>query len=298
MQVTLVNALDLQRQALETCSLELFEQEVMERIGPFWKPFMNRFPGGNPTLSPAMNAAQMMGYYSPLDDCQEGIKAITAFEQANTWQACATAAQRALDALSPETHGLKLGPIHFTFILGNLKTLKLEYGAYTGAQGMGSALVMGWPNEIGTPRLPVASAHEINHLVRFAFEPFMPNLTLGKYLVAEGLAESFALEIVGDKSLIGPYSSALSQSQLEAVKPKFSAALYEADFNVARAYIFGDWAAEQFHYPKKGIPDYAGYTVGFELVQTYLRRSGKTATEATYIPWEEIVNESGYFEEA
>ena len=154
---------------------------------------------------------------------------------------------------------------------------------------------MGYPNPVGTPRLPVASAHEINHIVRFAFEPFMPDLTLGKYLVAEGLAESFGLEVVGDTSLVGPYCTALSADEINRVKPRFREALEESDFNVVRGYIFGDWAAEKFHYPKQNIPDYAGYTLGFELVQAYLERSGQSAAEATYVPWQEIVEGSDYF---
>ncbi len=295
MKLTIIDGLKLQREALESCSLELFETKVMAKLEPFWKPFLNRFPQKDGSQSAALGAAQLMGYYSPFEDCQKGLSALAEFDTAKTWDACAAAAQKALDMLNPEAHGLTLPPIQFTILLGSLKVLKLNYGAYTGAQHMGAAMVMGWPNKLGTPRLPVASAHEINHIVRFAYEPFMPNLTLGKYIVAEGLAEAFGLEIVGDKSLVGPYSSALSQEQLEAVKPKFKEALYEPDFNLNRAFIFGDWAAEQWHYPKKGIPDYAGYTLGYELIQAYLERTGKTASEATYTPWEEIVSDSGYF---
>ena len=64
---------------------------------------------------------------------------------------------------------------------------------------------------------------------------------------------------------------------------------------MVRGYIFGDWAAERFRYPKQGVPDFAGYTLGFELVQAYLKRSGGSAAEATYLPWQEIVEGSGYF---
>ena len=188
-----------------------------------------------------------------------------------------------------------LEPIHFTLVLGSLQTLDLKYGAYTGAQQPGAALVMGYPNPVGTPRLPVASAHEINHIVRFAFEPFMLDLTLGKYLVAEGLAESFGLEIMGNTALVGPYCTALSAAQVEKDKPRFKEALEESDFNVVRGYVFGDWAAERFYYPAQHIPDFAGYTLGFEIVQAYLKRTGKSAAEATYVPWREVVKAAAYF---
>ena len=176
-------------------------------------------------------------------------------------------------------------PVQFTLVLGSLRHLDLKYGAYTGAQQPGAALVMAYPNPVGTPRLPVASAHEIHHIVRFAFEPFMPDLTLGKYLVAEGLAESFGLEVVGDESLGRTLQRRpVRRNKSKGVKPRYKEVLEESDFDVVRGFIFGDWAAERFHYPKQNVPDYAGYTLGFELVQAYLKRTGHSAAEATYVP--------------
>ena len=296
MKIQTVDTLTAQREALTACSPEMFQDRVMGPLEPFWEPFSARFPQPpDAGSSPALTAAKMMGWYTPEEDCAEGLEALQIFEDAGTWQACAEAAQRALETLDPEAHGLDLEPISFTLVLGSLQNLDLKYGAYTGAQQPGAALVMGYPNPVGTPRLPVASAHELNHIVRFAFEPFMPDLTLGKYLVAEGLAESFGLEIVGDESLVGPYCTALNREQIAAVKPRYQEALQESDFDVVRGYIFGDWAAERFRYPKQGIPDFAGYTLGFELVQAYLKRTGQSAAEATYRPWREIAEAAAYF---
>jgi uncharacterized protein YjaZ len=67
-------------------------------------------------------------------------------------------------------------------------------------------------------------------------------------------------------------------------------------FDVVRGYIFGDWAADRFGYPAQGLPSFAGYTIGFRLVQAYLARTGRSAAEATYTPWEEIVAESRFLE--
>lgn len=290
-----IDTLSAQREALASCSTEAFTERVMGPLESFWKPFVERFPQRDDDVDPAMRAATMMGYYTPEEDCREGLEAIRRFEAAGTWQACVDAARGALEALDPAAHGTEVAPVRFTLVLGSLRTLDLAYGAYTGAQHPGAALVLGYPNPVGTPRLPVASAHEIHHLVRFAFEPFMPDLTLGKYLVAEGLAESFGLEIEGDGTLVGPYCTALSPSQAEEVKPRFREALEESDFDVVRGYIFGDWAAERFGYPRQNVPDHAGYTLGFELVQAYLERTGRSAAEATYVPWREIVEASGYF---
>jgi uncharacterized protein YjaZ len=66
-------------------------------------------------------------------------------------------------------------------------------------------------------------------------------------------------------------------------------------FNEVRGYIFGDWAAEAFSYKPQGLPNFAGYAMGYHLVQSYLRESGRTAAQATYVPWQAIVEESRLF---
>ena len=91
-------------------------------------------------------------------------------------------------------------------------------------------------------------------------------------------------------------SAALTPAQIEALKPRFKAGLHVMGFNEIRGYIFGDWSAEQFQHAKLGIPDYAGYTLGFEVVQAYLKRTGQSATEATYVPWHTIIEASHYFD--
>jgi uncharacterized protein YjaZ len=295
MSIQPIDSLSTQRAALEANSPAVFCERVMQPIERFWKPFMDRFPI-DPNVEPALAAAQAMGFYNPTDDREAGLRALDAFEEAGTWPVCVAAIEKAYAALAPAVHGLDIGDVQFTLLLGSLRILREEYGAYTGFQQLGMALVMGWPNPIGTPRLPVASAHELNHIVRFQFEPWTQHTTLGQYLVAEGLAESFGVEVVGDKRLAGPYSTALTPAQVAELKPRFKAALEITSFDEMRSYIFGDWAAEQFHYPKLGVPDYAGYTIGYDVVQAYLARTGMTATEATYVPWREIVDVSGWFE--
>ena len=294
MNIQPIDTLTAQQKALESCSEEIFITQVMEPLEDLWKPFMGRFPQDT-DAHPALSAATMMGYYTPEDGCKAGLEALQTFEEADSWQACVRAAEGALELLNSAAHGVEIDPIQFTLVLGSLRSLDLAYGAYTGVQQPGIAVVTGYPNPLGTPRLPVASAHEIHHIVRFAYEPFMPDLTLGKYIVAEGLAEAFGLEVVGDASLVGPYCTALTPEEVESVKPRFRDAVNESDFGVVRGYVFGDWAAEQFHYPKQGVPDFAGYTLGYELVRAFLERTGTSIVEASYLPWQEIVEGSGYF---
>lgn len=293
MTIEPINSLMNQRAALEAGRMEVFRERVMMPLERMWRPFVGRIPQAQG--DPALGVAQAWGVYSPQDGVEEGLRALDEFERAGVWTVCVATLQEALKRLKPAAHGVELEAIQFTLLLGSLRVLRMEYGAYTGAQMPGYAVVLGWPNPLGTPRLPVASAHELNHIVRFSYEPWTPATTVGQYMVAEGLAEAFGVETVGDESLVGPYSRALSEAQIEAMKPRFKAALETTGFDTLRAYIFGDWAAEQFSYPKQGIPDYAGYTLGYAVVNAYLEQTDKSAAEATYVPWQEIVEESGYF---
>jgi uncharacterized protein YjaZ len=296
MTIQPINSLAAQRAALEANSLDVFSKQVMQPIERFWKPHLQHF-AIDANIDPAIAAAKAMGFYNPTEDRDAGLRALDAFDQAGTWQVCVDAMEKAHAALAPADHGLDIGEVQFTLLLGSLRILREQYGAYTGFQQPGMAMVMGWPNAIGTPRLPVASAHELNHIVRFQYEPWTMNTTVGQYMVAEGLAESFGVEVLGDKTLVGPYSTALTPAQIDEMRPRFKAALETTGFDVMRSYIFGDWAAEQFHYPKLGIPDYAGYTIGYEVVQAFLARTGMSAAEATYVPWREIVEVSKWFVE-
>ena len=38
--------------------------------------------------------------------------------------------------------------------------------------------------------------------------------------------------------------------------------------------------------------------MGYQVVQAYLNRTGKTIIEATFTPFEEIIEQSGFFTEA
>ena len=117
---------------------------------------------------------------------------------------------------------------------------------------------------------------------------------MGQYIVAEGLAEAFAAELYGADKL-GPWVSILDDEQAAAIMPRFREAIGLRGFDITRAYIFGDWAAESSGYAAQEIPDFAGYCIGYRTVRAFLAKSGLSAAEATYLPWREIVDGSGLF---
>jgi uncharacterized protein YjaZ len=145
------------------------------------------------------------------------------------------------------------------------------------------------------PRVGPASVHELNHNVRFKIVPFLPmHITVADYIIAEGLAEAFAAELFGEE-LVGYFVTDFNEEELAIARHVISGALEVSGFNAVRGYIFGDTIAATWGLPKAGVPDFAGYAIGYRVVQQYLQRTGKSAVEATFLPSQEIIAESGFF---
>ena len=300
MNIHPINALAGLRTALEAPEserLDVFRREVMEPLRPFWAMFRNfgQQPLEDEQQEDVLGVARAFGYYSPELDVAAGLEALHKLEEAGSWITCVDAVRKAFAVLDPASYDVKLPDIQFTFVLGDPVMLgkndKIQ--SYTGFGGMpGLIMMMAWPNAFNLPRLAAATAHEANHNVRFSVEPWTQATTVGQYMVAEGLAEAFAVELYGEDK-VGPWATALSAAEIEMHKPRYREAL-EVTGDI-RGYIFGDWIVEDFGTEPLGLPDFAGYTVGYEVVRAYLKRTGQTAAAATYVPWREIVGESEFF---
>jgi uncharacterized protein YjaZ len=165
---------------------------------------------------------------------------------------------------------------------------------YAGAQIPGYVVLPIWPNGYNLPRIAAALVHEFNHRVRLSHEPWTFATTVGQYIVMEGLAESFAAELYGPE-FVGPWTSSLSAQEIASARTIIGAALDISGFDKIRTYIFGDETSKRWDAPVLGLPHCAGYAIGYQVVQAYLHRSGKTATEATFVPYDEIIETSGFF---
>lgn len=303
MELITIDALTGQRAMLAAPTgqrMDVFRERVMTPLAPFWEPFMAWMPPteGDEEVEPMLRAARRFGYYSPEQDAEAGLQALDRFAAAGTWAESVAAVERAWATLDPEAYGIVLPTVRYTLLLGDPAKLDPKLGGYTGAGGWpGQVLAIAWPNDFNLPRLAAVSAHELHHNVRFSYEPFVPQtVTVGQYIVAEGLAEAFAAEQHGEDKL-GPWVHSLDDDGVAAILPRFRAALDQGGFDLTRGYIFGDWAAQSFGYPPQGIPDFAGYCIGYRTVRAFLTRRGLTATEATYLPWQEITAGSGLFDD-
>lgn len=299
MQIEAIDTLTGLRAALEAPAdrrLDIFRSQVMEPLRPYWEPMLayaapkdQAEPG-----DPALAAARAFGYYTPDLGAESGLRALDQLAAARAWPQALAALQQAKDALAPEAHGVPLDRVRFSLVLANPAFMRERTGSYSGFGGWpGLTMVIVWPTDFNLPRLPSAAIHELHHNVRLRFEPWSEQTTVGQYIVLEGLAEAFVAEQHGEAK-VGPWARALSPEQIAALRPRFRENLTVAGYDQIRGYLFGDWAAEAMGFPAQGLPDFAGFTVGYELVRAYCTRTGRTVVEATYVPWQEIVEEARY----
>ena len=114
-------------------------------------------------------------------------------------------------------------------------------------------------------------SHEYVHLVRnllfprgivggvLVYQKSQEPETLLDAMVAEGIADTFALELCPD--LDPPWTHALTPEAEESVWPKVRRRLAVSDTSEIRRVLFGD---------NDRIPVWTGYTIGHKIVRGYL----------------------------
>jgi hypothetical protein len=175
----------------------------------------------------------------------------------------------------------------------------LERGGYTGAIDWTQPRFLGqfWEvNEYNLPRLGGLLAHEMHHLIRQRLFPWnMQKTTVADYIVIEGTAEAFAASLFGEDK-VGYFITEFDSNDFETARRLIGQGLQATGFNVIRSYIFGDALAERSGYQALGgMPTYGGYAIGYHVVQAFLKRSGLSIEEATFVSADEIVQGSGFF---
>lgn len=106
-------------------------------------------------------------------------------------------------------------------------------------------------------RLSQMVAHELHHAKRFRGPGY--GSTLLEACVSEGLADRFAIELLGAD--VSPWSTALTAADLEAWLTRASAEFNRANYGHS-AWFFGT---------SPDIPRWTGYAVGYHLVAEYQR---------------------------
>lgn len=215
---------------------------------------------------------------------------LDALAAADAWSRTARALERGRAAFARYADRIPLDTVVFGLYLADMPDLP-GLGGYTGFGG-----VPGWimtvysrPDAYNLERVEACTVHELHHNILGAAFPAAPMIaSVGAYIVGEGLAESFAAELYGAE-LIGPWVTEFDESRLNETRAALHAALDKTGFDTVRNYIFGGEAT--------GLPPFAGYAIGYQVVQAYLRRTGSSVVDATFVPAQEIIAESGFFAE-
>jgi uncharacterized protein YjaZ len=275
-------------------------QIYLEELVQPWKQMMDMMKQGDGgQQDDPLAGARAWAWLLP-DQVEETQIVLAKLEAADAWATAEKALAQAAASFSPYRERIPFDAITGWLVLGDAARGNSYEHGYTGATDWFQPRLIGqfWdPNPDNLAHLPGLIAHEMHHLIRMRAFPFGPQTTVADYIIIEGTAESFATSLFGEDK-VGFFVTEVSAGELETARRLIGKGLKASGFNAIRGYIFGDALAEQWNFqPVGGMPTYGGYAVGYHLVQAYLRRTGRTIEETTFLPAEEIVVESGYFED-
>jgi uncharacterized protein YjaZ len=150
--------------------------------------------------------------------------------------------------------------------------------------GAGKILLQIAPTADWEEWLPYTVAHEYHHSA-WTWQHYadQPNWTLLHSILFEGKADAFAHSVFPRQT--ATWVSTLTPAQEAAVWPQMKPELASADFRLNNKFLFG----------REGVPKLAGYTIGFHIVESYL----KTHPAATIAEWsalneQQLLDQSGY----
>lgn len=213
----------------------------------------------------------------------------------DAWDQATQALDDANRAFSAYQNRIPLETATFALLICDVNSIPLQRGYSGNGSTPGYIMTLyGDATDYSISRLQGATVHELHHNIRFSLFPFRMDVTVGEYIIAEGLAESFASELYGEDK-IGFYVTDFDQSRFDETKKMIGDAINLSGFNQVRSYIFGDAMSDAMGLPKVGVPNFAGYAMGYYVVQHYLKQTGKTVAEATFVSADEIIHDSGFF---
>jgi uncharacterized protein YjaZ len=164
-----------------------------------------------------------------------------------------------------------------------------------GYYGMGSVpgtiWMVAWPTDYNETRIGACAVHELAHNIR------TPNVegpfNLAEWVVHEGLAEVFTLEVCGRESTGGWYKDVTGKVLDEASDKVIRAFGTGSTFRDWSPYVLGDEVARRLGMEPVGIPHMGGYAVGRRIVERYLAATGLEAAQAIVRPARELLEGAG-----
>lgn len=276
---------------------DIYRYEFMQKFEKKWEmyhcPLKAKQPGGYDVVM----ASGMLGYLLPQKIGEKEETYIDELADEKLWDACVASIEKSLMQFVDIGIDLRVKEYLFTLALADPESpYSIMCDNYSGDGGIpgyifGSLV----PSEYTKSRIPIALAHETNHNVRFQYIKWSNDISLGEYMICEGLAENFAVYLYGEEN-VGPWVSKTDEETLnEYIKPLMQNSLDVRGFDDITAYMYGDEIAKMQNYVPAGMPYCAGYACGYHMVKYYLEKTGKNIIEATILPAEEILKEIDEF---
>ena len=164
--------------------------------------------------------------------------------------------------------------------------------AYYGMGAVPGAIwLVAWPTAYNVTRIGACAVHELAHNLR------TPNIETGfnlaEWVVHEGLAEVFTVEVCGADST-GAWYAGVTGAELDEVFERVTSAFDTGNgFSDWTPYVLGDLVAERMGGRPAGVPHMGGYAVGRTIVERYLAATGLRAAQAITRPASEILAGAG-----
>lgn len=271
-----------------------FRYTMMEPFERMWNtinvPIKAIQPGGYDVIM----ASKMLGFLDVTETeiGQAGLEKMKEIDINNTAE---KTIQHCIDRMGQAGLQVKTDTLHFGAFLADPQKLAYTKG-YTGFGGIpGYIQLIIYPNDYNIPKIPAIIAHEFHHNIRFSYFNWdHGNVTVGDYIIIEGLADSFASALYGEE-MSGPWVTSFDEEDLIYSTEVIRQALDVKGFAEVSSYMFGDDIAKEQGYQPVGLSYAAGYAVGYHTVQEFLKKTGTTIYEATRLSSAEIIEGSQIF---
>ncbi|UNK17885.1 DUF2268 domain-containing protein [Paenibacillus sp. N3/727] len=271
---------------------DFFRYTMMKPLEVMWRTINVPMKAKEPNGYDVLMATQMMGYLD-IHNNDVAEKALRDLKGINALEIAKKTIADCIAFSSASGLAVKAEDLIFGLYIADPIKLQNENG-YCGFGGIpGYVTITIHPNEYNIPRMPSLIAHEFHHNLRFSYLDWdHGNVSVGEYIIIEGLADSFATALYGEEYL-GPWVTSIDQEELEYSINVIREGLDVKGFAEVSSYMFGDEFAKKEGYPPVGLSSGAGYAVGYHVVQSFMKRNKVSIQEATLLSAEDIIKGSG-----
>lgn len=271
-----------------------FRYTMMRLFEPMWSTIQVPMTAAKPGGYDVVMAASMLGYLD-LRSTSIGMAGTERLKEIDIHQVAERTLHHCIACMGQA--GLEVNADRLVFGAFLADPVKLAYtNGYSGFGGIpGYIQLIIYPNEDNISRIPSIIAHEFHHNIRFSyFDWDHGNVSLGEYMVIEGLADSFASALYGEE-MSGPWIASFDEEELSYSIEVIRQALNVKGFAEVSSYMYGDEVAKGQGYHPVGLSFGAGYAVGYHLVQAFLKKTGASIYDATRLTAAEIIAGSQLF---